>query len=93
MLFHIFLSVLYFLVAVLMSLLIVAPLNTYLPYLMVVWLIFLLHMVLAVGSYRRYEWSRKASEIVGVIMFLGVPIGTVLGYLLLQRTMWTEPDT
>ena len=90
--FHIFLAVLYFLIAVLMSLLIVAQLKTYLPYLVAVCLIFFLHLVLAVGSYRRYEWSRKTSEIVGVIMFLGVPVGTILGYLLLQRTMWKNSN-
>jgi len=53
----------------------------------------LIHLLLSYGSYRRIELSRKASEIVFVLLFLAFPIGTLLSmYLFLPATVWKASD-
>ncbi len=59
----------------------------------VIYLLIAVHVVLSIGCGKKLEWSRKTSEIVGVMMLFGIPIGTILGYLLLQRTLWEAPES
>lgn len=54
-------------------------------------MMFIIHVILAIGSGKKLESSRKASEIIGALMLLGFPIGTLVGYFLVQRTLWVEP--
>ena len=53
----------------------------------------LLHGLLAYGSYRKLELSRKASVVVFVLLALGtIPIGTlVVLFVLLPTTQWQTP--
>ncbi len=100
--FHIALSVFYLSVAIPLSILLGRAVerggallkDTYLFYLFVffIYVFWVIHLVLAVGSKKRLTWARRASEFVGVIMLMGVPIGTIIGYFLLQRTLWDEPN-
>lgn len=50
------------------------------------------HTLLAIGCQRKTEHARKASEFVGMLMLFGFPVGTLLGYFLLQRTYWAAPE-
>lgn len=53
----------------------------------------LLHLVLSYGSFRRFELSRKASEVVFALLLLAFPIGTLLSmFLFLPATGWKTPD-
>lgn len=52
----------------------------------------MLHMLLAWGSLLRLELARKLSELVGTLLLLGFPIGTVTGYFFLQYTLWQQPE-
>ncbi len=52
----------------------------------------ILHLSLAYGSLFRLELSRKASELVGGLLLLGFPIGTIAGYFFLQYTLWQQPE-
>jgi hypothetical protein len=49
-----------------------------------------LHLVLAFGSRAGNETSRKASVVVGVLMLLGFPIGTLLAFSFLPLTQWKD---
>jgi len=50
------------------------------------------HLLLAYGSKNRLESSRKVSELIGVLLMLGFPVGTFLGYFFLQCTIWHDPE-
>lgn len=52
-----------------------------------------LHGLLAFGAKKKFEMSRKASEIVFAIMLLGFPIGTLLSlFYFLPKTTWKQPS-
>jgi hypothetical protein len=52
-----------------------------------------LHSVLAYGSYKRIEFSRKVSEFVFAMLILAFPVGTLLAmFLFLPATVWQSPD-
>ena len=80
----------------LLVLLMSIPINSFLTLLLMVILCTFpigLHALLAYGAAQKYEWSRKASEIVFAMMLLGFPIGTWLAiYFFLPRTQWQAPD-
>jgi hypothetical protein len=51
-----------------------------------------LHALLAYGSYKGIEISRKASEMVFVLIGIGAPIGTLIAiFFLLPTTQWETP--
>jgi len=50
------------------------------------------HLLLAYGSKNRLESSRRASELIGVLLMFGFPVGTLLGYFFLQCTIWHDPE-
>jgi hypothetical protein len=51
------------------------------------------HLLLAYGSYKRVELSRKVSEFIFATLILAFPIGTVLAmFLFLPATTWEAPD-
>lgn len=52
----------------------------------------LFHLLLAYGGYKRIEIARKISEFFAVLLFLGFPIGTLIGYFFLQTTQWNIPE-
>jgi hypothetical protein len=55
----------------------------------------LLHSILAYGSYKKIEMSRKASVVVFVLLAIGaIPIGTIISiFFFLPATQWkTPPD-
>lgn len=53
----------------------------------------LLHSLLAYGSYRKIELSRKASVVVFVLLAItAIPVGTLLAlFVLLPCTQWETP--
>lgn len=53
-----------------------------------------LHLLLAYGSYKKIELSRKASVVVFVLLAIGViPIGTILSiFIFLPATQWKAPQ-
>lgn len=54
----------------------------------------LLHLLLAYGSYRKVELSRKASVVVFLILAIGtVPIGILLAiFVFMPATQWQSPN-
>jgi hypothetical protein len=53
-----------------------------------------LHLLLAYGSYRKVELSRKTSVVVFLILAIGtIPIGTLLAiFVFLPATQWQAPS-
>ncbi|PPC76880.1 hypothetical protein C4K68_13155 [Pokkaliibacter plantistimulans] len=90
--FHILLGMLYFITNGICLLLVGPDASPYLPAMALTsFCLFLLHGLLAFGCGYRFEAARKASEVLGAFMMIGFPIGTLLGYFLLQRTYWLAP--
>lgn len=54
----------------------------------VIW--FFLHLVLALGAIKKWEISRKISVGVGVLLFIAVPIGTIIAIFFLPLTDWEK---
>jgi NADH:ubiquinone oxidoreductase subunit 6 (subunit J) len=54
----------------------------------VVW--FFIHLVLAFGAAKKWEISRKISVGVGVLLFIAVPIGTIIAIFFLPLTDWEK---
>jgi hypothetical protein len=53
----------------------------------------LLHLALAFGAAKKWELSRKISVGVGVLLFIAVPIGTIIAVFFLPLTDWgTSPE-
>lgn len=53
----------------------------------------MLHISLAWGSKNKSEIARKISPIVGILMLIGFPIGTILGLYLIRFSDWKSlPD-
>jgi hypothetical protein len=51
------------------------------------------HLLLAYGSHKRVELSRKVSEFIFATFIFAFPIGTVLAiFLFLPATTWEVPD-
>ena len=46
----------------------------------------LIHSFCVIGARRGKQWGRILSKVIGTIMLLGFPIGTVFGYLILAQT-------
>jgi hypothetical protein len=52
-----------------------------------------LHLLLALGSYKKIEFSRKVSEIVFALLLLAFPVGTLMSmYIFLPATTWKSPE-
>ena len=45
-----------------------------------------IHFIAAIGAQQGTKWGRLMSRIIGVLMLLGFPIGTVIGIYLLSCT-------
>lgn len=45
----------------------------------------LLHALIAYGARRRRGWARGTSKAVGILMLLGFPIGTLIGFYLIRN--------
>ena len=43
------------------------------------------HLVAAYGAVQGAVWGRRTSKVIGIVLLFGVPIGTVLGMLILSR--------
>lgn len=50
----------------------------------------LFHLGLAWGSKVKSEISRKISVVVGVLLLIAFPVGTILGFFLLPLTQWNS---
>jgi hypothetical protein len=50
--------------------------------------LYFLHRLVAAGAMDRKEWARKTSIGMGIVMFLGFPIGTLIGIYLLVNSSW-----
>jgi glucan phosphoethanolaminetransferase (alkaline phosphatase superfamily) len=100
--FHIGLGVMYLCLAVLITLLMNTPHYLNSPpshgkdkifvIAVIIYMFIAVHLVLSIGSGKRLEWSRKVSEMVGIMLCFAIPIGPFLGYFLLQRTLWKTPE-
>jgi surface polysaccharide O-acyltransferase-like enzyme len=53
----------------------------------------LLHALIAYGARRRRGWARGTSKAVGILMLLGFPIGTLIGFYLIRNASkaWGPP--
>ena len=50
----------------------------------------LVHGAIAFGAARSAPWARASSMVVGCLMLLGFPIGTLIGVYLLANLKWPE---
>ncbi len=62
---------------------------------LIIALLFALHMAVAVGAKRQRLWSRTASQVIGGLMLIGFPVGTLIGVYLLANTWrpWQSEPT
>lgn len=62
---------------------------------LIIALLFGLHMAVAVGAKRQRLWSRTASQVIGCLMLVGFPVGTLIGVYLLANTWrpWQSEPT
>ncbi|SFU60725.1 hypothetical protein SAMN05216350_10396 [Polaromonas sp. YR568] len=51
------------------------------------------HGVIAFGAARAAPWARTSSMVIGCLMLLGFPIGTIIGVYLLVNLKWPPPTT
>jgi hypothetical protein len=51
-----------------------------------------LHLMLAYGTRKQDEFSRKVSVLVGVLMLLAIPIGPIIAIKFLPLTVWDKKD-
>jgi hypothetical protein len=58
-------------------------------------LMFVFHVVVARGARLRRPWARWASLVIGFILLLGFPVGTIIGAYLIGACWnpWMEPHT
>lgn len=56
---------------------------------LIIGIFFLLHHFVAKGAKEKKDWAKIASAIIGIIMLVGFPIGTLIGiYLLINNSGW-----
>ena len=51
------------------------------------------HGVIAFGAARAAPWARTSSMVIGCLMLLGFPIGTIIGVYLLVNLDWRPRNT
>ncbi len=50
-----------------------------------------IHVAIAFGAAKAAPWARIASIVVGCLLLLGFPIGTLIGLYLLTNLKWPRP--
>ncbi|MEO8160461.1 MAG: hypothetical protein ABI588_03505 [Arenimonas sp.] len=61
----------------------------------IVLLMFAFHLVATRGARLRRPWARLASLVIGFILLIGFPVGTIIGLYLISASWspWPEPYT
>ena len=93
---HLALACLYGVVMVLLAVALLLPRKAGLEGLLVLTLFLapcLLHACIAKGARDGKGWARRASNLIGFLMLLGFPIGTIIGLYLISNAWsdWTPP--